>query len=184
VQPRDSTTGGSELQHAPTTPGERMRWVVLDRSTCKQVIKEVACTDDCAGNIVSPGMISVQDTSSTDRAAVLEIKQYRMLILHMPNALTPVPRTCMGPGSTVAVQAGCVPRGVPILSFTSWLVVGIHRQAHRSSIVDPMNVTPRTNLVRILCVVSAKCDTRSAVVAAFRPPRPANAMDPHNQPKR
>jgi hypothetical protein len=83
--------------------------------------------------------------------------------------------------STAAYRAEPRPT---VLSFTSWLVVGIHRQAHRSSIVDPMNVTPRTNLVRILCVVSAKCDTRSAIVAAFRPPRPANAMDPYNEPKR
>jgi hypothetical protein len=29
-----------------------------------------------------------------------------------------------------------------ILSFTSWLVVGIHRQLHRSSIIDPLNVIP------------------------------------------
>jgi hypothetical protein len=71
-----------------------------------------------------------------------------------------------------------------ILSFTSWLVVGVHRQSHRSSIVDPLNVTPRMNLVRILCVVNAKCDTRSATVVSFRPPRNAmNVMDPHNQPK-
>jgi hypothetical protein len=49
-----------------------------------------------------------------------------------------------------------------ILSFTLWLVVGVHRQSHRSSIVDPMNVTPRTHFVRIPCVVNAKCDTRSA----------------------
>jgi hypothetical protein len=67
-----------------------------------------------------------------------------------------------------------------ILSFTSWLVVGVHRQWHRSSIVDPLNVTPHTNLVRILCVVNAKCHTRSAIVVSFRPPRDANAMDPHN----
>jgi hypothetical protein len=33
-------------------------------------------------------------------------------------------------------------------------------------------------------VVNAKCDTRSAIVASFRPPRDANAMDFHNQPKR
>jgi hypothetical protein len=32
-------------------------------------------------------------------------------------------------------------------------------------------------------VVNAKCDTRSAIVVSFRPPRDANAMDPHNQPK-
>jgi hypothetical protein len=70
-----------------------------------------------------------------------------------------------------------------ILSFTLWLVVGVHRQSHRSSIVDPMNVTPRTHLVRIPCVVNAKCDTRSAIVVSFRPPRDANAMDPHNQPQ-
>jgi hypothetical protein len=60
-----------------------------------------------------------------------------------------------------------------VLSFTSWLVVGVHRQSHCSSIVDPSNVTPRTNLVRILCVVDAKCDTRSAIVVSFRPPRDA-----------
>jgi hypothetical protein len=32
-------------------------------------------------------------------------------------------------------------------------------------------------------VVNAKCDTRSPIIVAFRPPRDANAMDPHNQPK-
>jgi hypothetical protein len=71
-----------------------------------------------------------------------------------------------------------------LLSFTSWLVVGVNRQSHRSAIVDPLNVTPRTTFFGILYVVNAKCDTRSAIVVSFRPPRDANAMDPHNQPKR
>jgi hypothetical protein len=62
--------------------------------------------------------------------------------------------------------------------------VGVHRQSHSSSIVDPFNATPRTHLVSIPCVVNAKCDTCSAIVVSFRPPRNANAMNPHNQPKR
>jgi hypothetical protein len=73
---------------------------------------------------------------------------------------------------------------VALRSFTSWLVVGVHCQSHRSSIVDPSNVTPRTHLVRMLCVVNAKCHTRSVIVVSFRPPRNADAMDPHNQPRR
>jgi hypothetical protein len=32
-------------------------------------------------------------------------------------------------------------------------------------------------------VVNAKCDTRSPIIASFQPPRPANAIDPHNQPR-
>jgi hypothetical protein len=70
-----------------------------------------------------------------------------------------------------------------ILSFTSWLVVGVHRQSQRLSMSDPLNVTPRTNLVRIPCVVNAKCDIRSPIVVSLRPPRDAISMDPH-QPKR
>jgi hypothetical protein len=54
-----------------------------------------------------------------------------------------------------------------VLSFTSWLVLVVHRQLHRSSIVDPLNVTPRKNLVRILCVVNAKCNTCVAIVVSF-----------------
>jgi hypothetical protein len=60
-----------------------------------------------------------------------------------------------------------------VLSFTSWLVAGVHRQSHRSSIVDALNVTPRTHLVRIPCVVNAKCDIRSPIVVSFRPPHDA-----------
>jgi hypothetical protein len=48
-----------------------------------------------------------------------------------------------------------------VLSFTSWLVVGVHRQSCRSSIFDPLNVTPRTHLVRIPFAVNAKCDARA-----------------------
>jgi hypothetical protein len=59
--------------------------------------------------------------------------------------------------------------------------VGVHRQSCRSSILDPLNVTPCTHLVRIPCAVHAKCDTRSPILVSFRPPRLANAMDPHNQ---
>jgi hypothetical protein len=33
-------------------------------------------------------------------------------------------------------------------------------------------------------VVNAKCDTHSPIIVPFPPPRDANAMDPHNQPKR
>jgi hypothetical protein len=32
-------------------------------------------------------------------------------------------------------------------------------------------------------VVNAKCDTRSPIIVSFQPPRPANAIDPHNQPR-
>jgi hypothetical protein len=56
--------------------------------------------------------------------------------------------------------------------------------ANRMSIVDPLNVTPRANLVRIPCVVNAKCDTRLPIVVSFWPPRDAMLMDPYNQPKR
>jgi hypothetical protein len=73
--------------------------------------------------------------------------------------------------------------GLLLLFTASWLVVGVHRQSHRSPIVDPLNVTPRTHLVRTPCVVNAKCDTRSPIVVSFQPPRPANAIDPHNQPR-
>jgi hypothetical protein len=65
-----------------------------------------------------------------------------------------------------------------MLLVTSRLVVGVYRQSHRSSIVDPLNVPGRTNLVRILCVVNAECDTRSAIVVSFRAQHDANAMDP------
>jgi hypothetical protein len=61
-----------------------------------------------------------------------------------------------------------------VLSFASWLVVGVHRQSCRSSILDPLNVTPRTHLVRIPCAVNAKCDTRSPIIVSCRPPRLAN----------
>jgi hypothetical protein len=65
-----------------------------------------------------------------------------------------------------------------------YVLVGVHRQSHRSSIVDPLNVTPRTHFVRIPCVVNAKCDTRSPIVVSFRPPRDPIFIDPHNQPRR
>jgi hypothetical protein len=57
-----------------------------------------------------------------------------------------------------------------VLSFTPWLVVGVHRQSHRSSIVDPLIVTPRTNSCRVPFVVNAKCNTCSPIVVSFRPP--------------
>jgi hypothetical protein len=46
------------------------------------------------------------------------------------------------------------------------LVVGIHRQAHRSSIVDPTNVTPRTNLVRNMYEYCKKACSQSALGTA------------------
>jgi hypothetical protein len=68
------------------------------------------------------------------------------------------------------------------LSFPSWLVAGIHRQSHRSSVFDPLNVTPRTNLVRIPCVLNTTCDTCSPITVSFQPPRDAIAIDPTTNP--
>jgi hypothetical protein len=42
-------------------------------------------------------------------------------------------------------------------------------KSHRSSIVDPLNITPRTHLARIPCVVNAKCDTCLPIVVSFDP---------------
>jgi hypothetical protein len=56
-----------------------------------------------------------------------------------------------------------------ILSFTSWLVVGVHRQSCHSSTFDPLNVTPCTHLVRIPCAVNAISDTRSPIIVSFDP---------------
>jgi hypothetical protein len=71
---------------------------------------------------------------------------------------------------TAFQQLGGIAPGM-VLPFPSWLVVRIHRQSCLSSrSLDPLNVTPHTHLVRILCVASAKCDTRLASVVSF-PPR-------------
>jgi hypothetical protein len=81
---------------------------------------------------------------------------------------------------TPSLKACCAQ--ITALSFTSLLVARIHRQLHRPSIVDPLNVTT-ANIWFLLCVFNAKCDTRSAIVVSTQSPRGAILIDPLNQPQ-